>query len=307
MILERDVMSESAFAAVGKTGRKNRPRRWGVILLRIALLVCVGLGATLFFIQDNFIFPGASTQGQRDALLTQGTDNEMLLLRAADGTRIAAPFGKALQSDGQPLVDSRECPTVIYFYGNGACMAYSTDVFDHVRRLGANIIIPDYEGYGMSAGKPSESGCYAAADVAYDYLLGRKDIDPKRIVPMGWSLGGAVAIDLANRRPAAGVVTISAFTSLRDMAHQFAPWMPMSLILKYRFDNMSKLAGISCPIFIAHGMLDELVPPRMAGQLAAVAKGKVTRYDVRDAGHNDVYDVGGEELWNRLGGFLGGL
>jgi hypothetical protein len=267
----------------------------------------VGLGAIVFFIQDRFIFPGADTQGERDALLTQGTNNEILSLRANDGTRIAALFGSALQSDGQPLADNRACPTVIYFYGNGSCMAYSMDVFDHARRLGANIIIPDYEGYGMSAGKPSESGCYAAADVAYDYLLSRKDIDPKRIVPMGWSLGGAVAIDLANRRPAAGLVTISAFTNLRAMAHQFVPWAPLSLILKYRFDNLKKLTEISCPILIAHGTLDELVPARMAGELAAVAKGKVTRYDVMDAGHNDVYDVGGEKLWNQIGDFLGRL
>jgi hypothetical protein len=300
-------MSEPALAATKKIGHRRGLRRWSVVLLRVVVLVCVGLGAIVFFIQDNFIFPGASTQGQRDALLTQGSNNEMLSLRAADGTHIAALFGKALQSDGQPLADSRLRPTVIYFYGNGSCMAYSTDVFDHVRRLGVNIIIPDYEGYGMSAGKASESGCYAAADVAYDYLLSRKDIDPKRIVPMGWSLGGAVAIDLASRRPAAGLVTISAFTNLRAMAHQFTPWAPLSMILKYRFDNLSKLSSISCPIFIAHGMLDELVPPRMADQLAAVAKGKVTRYAVMNAGHNDVYDVGGEDLWNRLGEFLGRL
>jgi uncharacterized protein len=300
-------MSEPAFATSKKIGHRHGLRRWGVVFLRIAVLICVGLGATVFFIQDNFIFPGASTQGQRDALLTQGANDEMLSLHTADGARIAALFGKALQSDGQPLADSRLCPTVIYFYGNGSCMAYSTDVFDHVRRLGVNIIIPDYEGYGMSAGKPSESGCYAAADVAYDYLLGRKDIDAKKIVPMGWSLGGAVAIDLAGRRLTAGLVTISAFTNLRAMAHQFAPWAPLSMVLKYRFDNLSKLSSIYCPIFIAHGMLDELVPPQMADQLAAVAKGEVTRYAVMNAGHNDIYDVGGEELWNRLGEFMGRL
>ncbi|HEX4055857.1 MAG TPA: alpha/beta hydrolase [Tepidisphaeraceae bacterium] len=300
-------MSVPASAESIKSGRPNRLRRWGFVTLRIAVLVYLGLAAILFLIQDRYIFPGAATQGQRDAILTQGSDNQLLSLRAADGAHIVALFGEALAKDGQPLTDSRKCPTVIFFYGNGACMAYSTDIFDQVRRLGANIIIPDYEGYGMSGGKPSESGCYAAADAAYDYLLGRSDIDPKRIVPMGWSLGAAVAIDLASRRPAAGLVTISAFTNLRDMAHQFIPWMPMSLILKYRFDNLAKLPSISCPIFIVHGMQDELIPPRMAGQLAAAAKGKVTRYNVIDAGHNDIFDVGGIELWTRLSEFLGHL
>jgi pimeloyl-ACP methyl ester carboxylesterase len=298
------MMPAPAPAAPVNLRRKNRLRWWGIILARIVLLVCLGLGAIVYFIQDSFIFPGAATQGHRDALLTQTTGNEILSLRAKDGIRIAAIFGNALQNTGQPRTDTHLCPTVIYFYGNGACMAYSTDVFDRIRRLGANIIIPDFEGYGMSAGKPSEAGCYAAADAAYDYLLTRKDIDPKKIVPMGWSLGGAVAIDLASRRAAAGIITISAFTNLRDMARQFAPWAPLSMILKYRFDNLRKLPEISCPILIAHGSLDDLVPPRMADQLAAATKGKTTRYDIKEAGHNDVFDVGGEALWNQVGDFL---
>ena len=67
--------------------------------------------------------------------------------------------------------DAGQRTTIIYFYGNGACMAYSMDVFEELRARGFNVIIPDYEGYGMSEGKPSESGCYAAADAVYDYLL----------------------------------------------------------------------------------------------------------------------------------------
>jgi hypothetical protein len=276
-------------------------------VFRIAALVYLGMALVIFAIQNSLIFPGASTQGQRDAILTQGHGNELLWLHTAGGTRIAALFGKALQSDGQPLADVHDRPTVIYFYGNGSCMAYSTDVFDHVRRLGANVIIPEFEGYGMSAGKPSEKGCYAAADAACDYLLGRNDIDARKIVLMGWSLGAAAAIDLASRRHVAGLVTLSAFTSLRDMAHQSIPWLPTSLLLKYRFDNVGKLPGISCPILIVHGIDDDIVPFEMAARLAASAKGKVARMNVQGAGHNDIFDTGGDKLWLRLGEFLGHL
>jgi fermentation-respiration switch protein FrsA (DUF1100 family) len=183
-------------------------------------------------------------------------------------------------------------------------MAYSTDVFEHFRRLGANVIIPDFEGYGMSGGKPSEAGCYAAADVAYKYLLSREDVDSKQIVAIGWSLVAAVAVDLASRRHVAGLVTVSAFTSLRAMAQQFISWLPMSLILKYRFDNEKKLAEISCPVLIVHGTDDELVPFAMSGQLAGVAKGKVTRFDVVGGRHNDIFEVGGLGLLNQIGTFL---
>jgi uncharacterized protein len=281
---------------------------WTFRIVRAVLLAYLGVCLIVYSIQNSYVFPGAAaTQGQKDGSISPGYNDKLLALRAPDGTLIAALFGKALQHNGRPPANAEHCPTIIYFYGNGACMAYSTDVFEHFRRLGANVIIPDFEGYGMSGGKPSESGCYAAADAAYKYLLSRDDIDSKKIVTIGWSLGAAVAIDLASRRHVAGLVTVSAFTSLRAMAQQFTSWLPMSLILKYRFDNEKKLAEISCPVLIVHGTDDELVPFAMSGQLAEVAKGKVTRFDVEGGRHNDIFVAGGLGLLNQIGSFVGSV
>src|SRR5579863_2632516 len=93
--------------------RKSRLRRWGIRVLRLAALVYLGLAVVLYSIQDQIIFPGSSTQGQRDAMLTQGHGTELLQLRTARGTPITALFGLALQSDGQPLADVSGKPTVI--------------------------------------------------------------------------------------------------------------------------------------------------------------------------------------------------
>ena len=73
-----------------------------------------------------------------------------------------------------------------------------------LRDLGLNVLIYDYPGYGTSSGSPSEENAYAAIDAAYDYLQTEKDVDPKRIILHGRSLGGAVAADLASRRPVPG-------------------------------------------------------------------------------------------------------
>jgi len=278
-----------------------------VRIVRTALLVYLGVLLVLFELQDHLIFPGSATQGQRDAMLAGSEGLQLLSLRSPDGVPIAAIFGKALGPDGTQLPGASDRPTVVFLYGNGACMAYCTDIFQIIRKLGVNVIIPDFEGYGMSGGKPSEKGCYAAANAAYDYLLSREDVNPKKIVAMGWSLGGAAAIDLASKRPVMGIVTISAFTNLPDMARQIVRWFPTSFILKYRFDNVRKLAAIDCPILIVHGTEDELVPFAMAPKLAAAAKGNVQRYNVQGAGHNDVFEVGGEELGRRVARFIQGL
>jgi uncharacterized protein len=135
-------------------------KRWAIRVVRIAVAAYLGLTLVLFLWQDSFIFPGAATQGQAEATLHAGADSELLELRSKNGTKITALFGKA------SVGDSAHALSVIFFYGNGACLAYSTDIFDHFRQLGVNVIIPDYEGYGMSGGRPSEAGCYAAADAA---------------------------------------------------------------------------------------------------------------------------------------------
>jgi fermentation-respiration switch protein FrsA (DUF1100 family) len=77
--------------------------------------------------------------------------------------------------------------------------------------------------------------------------------------------------------------------------------------MRYRFDNLSKVAEISCPILIVHGTEDELVPLAMAGRLAAAAKGKATRYNVIGGGHNDVFKVGGIALLDQISKFLDGI
>jgi uncharacterized protein len=252
------------------------------------------------FLDTQFVFPGSAAQGQKAAILQPIGGCELVTLRAHDGTRIVALFGKA------PFLPVRGVrPALLYFYGNGMCMAYSLAEFGGFRSLGFNVIMVDYEGYGMSGGAPSEAGCYAAADAAYDYLLTRKDIDPTGIVATGWSLGAAVAIDLASRRRVAGLVTFSAFTNIPDVSASLLNGFPLGIVLlRSRFDNLAKISSVPCPILLVHGSLDSLVPPEMQGRLAKSARSTVTTFRVADAGHNDIFQQGGEALYQRVRAFV---
>lgn len=256
-------------------------------------------------LERSLIFPGTATQGRADAIVPASSAYELVPLTTSDGTHIVAQFGRALTPAGVPRSDAATRPTVIYFYGNGACLAYSREQFDGFRRLGFNVIVPEFPGYGMSAGTASEAAFYAAADAAYDHLLTRTDLDPTRIVAVGWSLGAAVAIDLASRRPIARLITISAFTSMAAVAKEAAPWAPTSLIIRSRFDNVAKIPAVVCPILLVHGPLDTLVPHAMAAELAAKATAHdVRRHDVTAAGHNDLFYLGGPALWHVFADFL---
>jgi pimeloyl-ACP methyl ester carboxylesterase len=175
------------------------------------------------------------------------------------------------------------------------------------RGAGFNVLMPDYPGYGMSGGSPSEKGFYGAADAAYDYLTVRRGIGPGRVIAAGWSMGAGVATDLAARRPVAGLAVFSAFTSLPAVAHALAPWAPTSLIIRSRFDNLAKFPGIRCPIFIAHGTLDELVPAPMSATLRQAAGSPVTLFWVKGAGHNEVFSIGGPQLLAAFGAWAAAL
>jgi fermentation-respiration switch protein FrsA (DUF1100 family) len=153
-------------------------------------------------------------------------------------------------------------------------------------------MVPEYLGYGMSGGEASERGCYAAADAAYAHLLERRDVDLGRIVAVGESLGGAVAIDLATRRPVAGLATFAAFSSVAEIGSSRYPLVPVSLFLRHPFDNARKIRQVRCPILLVHGERDATVPCRMQGRLASAALAPVTLLTLGSAGHNDLFEVG---------------
>ncbi|MGB7160367.1 MAG: alpha/beta hydrolase [Tepidisphaeraceae bacterium] len=277
-------------------------RVWRIV--RILLLSYLGVCLVLSMLQTQMIFPGAASQGRLESVVRPAAGRELLDLKTPDGQRVAALFGAALTIDGTPLPGAKTRPTILFFYGNGMCMADAIGEFNKLRRLGNNVIVADYLGYGMSGGAPSEAGVYATAQAVWSHVVARPDVDQTRIVPMGWSLGAAAAIELASTKPVAGLVTCSAFTSVFDMAKTLLPFFPTSLLLRHRFENERKLAEVRCPILILHGTHDSIIPFEMSKRLAAVAGERATYLPIDGADHNDLFDVGGPGMFETIGRFV---
>jgi fermentation-respiration switch protein FrsA (DUF1100 family) len=269
------------------------------------LLIYLGLLVVLYAFQTRLIFPGAETQGDPSAEVEPSPDALLVRLTTARGDRVVALFGPALTEEGRPHPDAAHCPTILYLYGNGTCLKdVSDNVFDRFRRLGTNVLVPEYVGYGMSGGQPSEIGCRETADATYEYLIRRHDVDPSRIVVLGRSIGGAVAIDLASRRPVAGLIAMSTFTSLLDMARLHYPFLPARLLLRHRFESLAKIGRIGGPILLIHGRRDDLVPEAMMDKLASAAARPVTRLTIERAGHNDLFAHGEDQILGAIRRFL---
>ena len=290
-----------------RPARRSLLRRLVVAMIRIGLLIYVGVALIFLTIQSRMIFPGSLSQGRPDAVAQAPAGAELVTLTSAGGERIVAMFGPALEPDGSPRADASTRPTLLFFYGNGNCLADQAELFGRFRRLGLNVMIPDYLGYGMSGGQPSEVGCRETAEAALMHLASRADVDRGRIVAAGWSLGGAVAIDLASRQPVAGLAVFSTFTRMVDMAKIVVPFLPGALLIRHHFESLTKIGAVDCPILIGHGGLDRMIPLAMADRLAEAAQaaglGPVARVTVAEADHNDFFDLGGKTVLSALGHF----
>jgi len=274
--------------------RKSWTRRLARELLLLTGLTFVGFFAALYSLQASVIFPGAASQGRAEAVARPGPGEELVRL-PSDGGEVVALFSPAQSADGRPLADAASRPALVFFYGNAMCLAYSTVELERFRRLGLNVVIPDYLGYGMSGGKPSEIGCRQTARACYDFLKAR-GFPPDRIIAGGWSLGGAVAIDLASREEVAGLFAFSTFTSVQGMSRTFFPIAPPAGFFKDKFDSLSKIGSIRCPILLGHGRRDALVPFSMFEELSKAAKEPPATFVLDNAEHNDFLDSGGRKM-----------
>jgi uncharacterized protein len=275
--------------------------RW----LVISGVIYLGILIVFSALQVRLIFPGSDTQGKPSSVVHPQPGSELVNLATEHDDKIVALFGAALLPNGNSHPEPSLRPTILYFYGNAMCLNDAMFEFEHFRRMGLNVMIPEFVGYGMSGGKPSETGCRDTADAAFAHLQGRKDINAKKILAAGWSLGGAVAIDLASRKPVAGLIAFSTFTSMAEMSRRSFPFLPATLLLRHRFDSEAKMSHLTCPILLGHGRRDEIVPVTMLDRLAAAAtKAPVMKFIVDDAGHNDFYAVGKQQVFQSMGRFL---
>jgi fermentation-respiration switch protein FrsA (DUF1100 family) len=285
-------------------------------IIIIYLLVCL----VMYLLQTKLIFPGAANQGSPDSIVRPDSGEELVDLQAADGTSIKGLFCAAEAPRPRPgsrpatasttQAERNARPAVLYFYGNAECMAdceYQADLF---RQLGYHCMLVDYEGFGMSGGKPSEQGCYAAGEAAYRYLLTRPDVARGKIIIAGWSVGGGTAGEVAFQHRGdgtlAGLMTFSTFSSMVDVAQEQYPFLPVSLLLRHRFLNADKLKHLTLPYFAGHGHNDRVISFRNLDRLTTAYAGdskNLTRFE-SDSDHNDFFDASGEPLKNAIATFL---
>lgn len=198
-----------------------------------------------------------------------------------------------------------EAPVILFAHGNGGNISHRLDKAAMMHSLGAGVLIFDYRGYGKSEGSPSERGTYMDAESFYDWLVAR-GVKPEKIILYGESLGTAVATEMAIRHKCAGLVLESAFTSVVEMGKRIFPYLPVRFIVTYKYDTLSKIKGINCPLLVFHSRTDEIVPYDMGKRIFEEAS-EPKKFIEFQGGHNDGYAVSRERYLSGLRDFIGGV
>ncbi len=289
---------------------RRRARRGLARLLCVLAFVYVALLGVLYAAQRQLIFHAYSTHHAAREALPKGA--RWVTFSTANGDAVSALSGTALLPNGQPDPQAARRPTLLFFYGKGMCADKNRAPFDAFRRLDANVLMPDYVGFGRSPGEPSEAGCEATADAAYRFLLSRPGMTPRRIVVAGFSLGSAVAIDLAARasdthRAPAGLAVFAAFTSMAETAHAQYPLYPAPLLthlVRSPFASAQKMGRVACPVLLVHSRADRTVPYWMDDTLAASCRAGAARLTLDGVPHGLLFSKGGPQVYPALARFL---
>jgi fermentation-respiration switch protein FrsA (DUF1100 family) len=252
------------------------PLHWSLRLLRILAVSYLGVLLVLLVLENSMLF--RPTRAAEDWGSPPNSRVQDVDLQTADGIAVHAWWC--------PVEGARGA--MLYCHGNAGNLSHrSAQVAAWQYHLKESVLIFDYPGYGKSAGKPSEAGCYAAAEAAYDWLVQTAKVPADRILLYGGSLGGGVAVELARHRPHRALVLLSTFTSIPDMAQKQFPWLPARWLVRNRFDNLAKIGQCTQPVFIAHGDCDGLVPYSHGQRLFAAANEPKAFFTRQGGGHNE--------------------
>jgi len=179
-----------------------------------------------------------------------GRPFEDVYLKAEDGTRLNGWFF--------PCGTTAGTRAVLFCHGNGGNICHRLNMAEALLSTGVAVFLLDYRGYGRSEGHPSEPGTYQDGAAAYHWLL-QKGFSPRDVLVYGESLGGGVAAELASRFPVGGLILQSTFTCIADIGSDLFPWLPVRWLANIKYDTLSKLPRIKCPVLVMHSRGDRLI------------------------------------------------
>lgn len=225
----------------------------------VILLIYAGVCFVYYFIQEKFIFVPLNLPGERYKSGIPAQAEEFYIETPNKG-HIHALLIKSPDSKG----------IIFYLHGNTGNLKRWQFMGDEISQYGYDVFVMDYRGYGHSKGRKSEAFMHRDAEFCYDFIT--KKYPEKRHIIYGRSLGCAFATRLASRRKPDLLILETPFLNMIETAHYYMPFLPVKLLLNYKFRSDIYIQHIDCSVYIFHGTKDNVVPYSSALRLYRQAK-----------------------------------
>ena len=187
--------------------------------------------------------------------------------------------------------------TIVVFHGNAGAAVHRFYYAQALERLGYRVVVAEYPGYGARPGRPGEKAFVAAAGQLVQKVHGRF---AQPIYLWGESLGCGVATAVAAQSPVpiAGVILVTPWNSLSQLAQKLYWYLPARWLVRERYDNVANLAQYPGPVAVVMAGNDEIVPPSLSEALYEALSNPKEKWVFAGAGHN-TWPAGPEEAWWR--------
>ncbi len=270
-------------------------------LLYLGFFIIVFLIGVRYIERHNIYFPEKEIIASPKAV---GLVYEEIYFKTSDNKQLNGWFVPNNQGEIYPVRERSSLTgfTLIFCHGNAGNISHRIDKILLLHRLGLNLFIFDYRGYGKSLGVPCEAGLYKDAAAAHSYLIKQRGVSQDDIIVYGESIGGVVAVDLAHRVKLRALITEEAFTSVKDMGKIVYPFLP-KFIFSNRFNCISKIREVECPKLIIHSIDDEIVPFHLGERLFNAAQPPKKFLKIRGS-HNTAFLDSKQQFTEGISSFL---
>ena len=246
--------------------------------LGLYLLIC----GVLYFKQEALLFYPQKLPAAYRFDFIVGTYAEYPVV-AADGTQLSGVLFKVGSAKG----------LVFFLHGNGGSLAGWGDMALTYNRVGYDVFMLDYRGYGKSEGQiTSQAQLLGDVDTAFKQVAARYLASKSRVIVVGYSLGTGPATWLASRYPLDMLLLHAPYCSMADMAGHTVPIWPIlpNCLLRYPLPTNEWIRQVKAPIVLFHGDRDGVIPYSSSVRLKALLKPNDQFITINGSGHNDLLD-----------------
>jgi len=249
----------------------------------VVVAIYIGSSVFLYLFQRSLMYHPSSAH--LDPAAFGVAEMEIVKVETADGLSLTAWY-RAPQND--------DAPTLLYLHGNAGHIGYRAGKVRPYLEAGYGVLLLSYRGYGTNHGYPTEQNLYKDGQAALAFLAD-KQIPIFKTIIYGESLGAGVAVEIAQNKAIFGLVLEAPFSSMVDAASHHFKFFPAALIVRDKYDSLSKISNIKAPVLILHGLKDRTVPAHLGRKLYDAAPSPKEFYEFPEAGHNNLYEYGAPE------------